>query len=114
MSSIYKRNVITAALVTVLVLFLSLTDPGKLPLPLLIVPFLVLFCLVYVVTKGYILLHFRTTRKRKVIAAGVVAMVPTLLLMFQSIHQLNLRDVVVIVALACVTGFYVAKADFIN
>ncbi len=39
---------------------------------------------------------------------------PTLLLMFQSIHQLNSKDVVVVVALVCATGFYVAKADFIN
>jgi hypothetical protein len=97
-----------------LVTLLTATDPTKLPLPVLILPFFLGFAFIYLVTNRLVLSSMQINRKRAVIISGVAALVPTLLLMFQSVHQLTIRDVLVIVGLAVATAFYIVKADFIS
>ncbi len=111
----YKKIIILVGLALLLLSFVILTNPKNLALPLLIVPFLLTFLFVYKLVQFTLpnksLLHSRRTRT---ILAGSIALVPVLLLMFQSIHQLTIRDVFVVVSLAGLTAFYVAKADFIQ
>lgn len=96
-------------------IFLMSTNPQNLPLPLLIVPFLWLFMSIFWVTL-YIVRKFtkRLSKSRRVIVAGVFATFPVLLLVFQSIHQLTIRDVVISVAMVCIAAFYLDRADFIH
>lgn len=96
-------------------LFLMFTDPKELPLPLLIVPFIWLFTVLFFTTLW--LLEGRSEklpRKRAVIIASVVSTLPVLLLIFQSIHQLSIKDVLLTIGLITVASFYLQRADFIR
>ena len=95
-------------------LFFATTDPDKLPLPFLIFPFIWLF--ISIGFTMYLLLKLRTGAGKR--QAGAVALllasVPVLLLVFQSIHQLTIRDVLISVGLAGIAAFYLLRADFIR
>jgi hypothetical protein len=96
-------------------LFLSLTDPTRLPLPLIIVPFAWLFLVLYLSINFVI--HWRwpdSSKKRSVIVAGVGAALPVLLLVFGSIHQLTIKDFLLALAIVTCVSVYMAKADFIH
>lgn len=94
--------------------FFVATDPSKLPLPLLIIPFLWLFTCIFV-TMWLLLRQKRNVAPRQaVIVAGVVATFPVLLAVFQSIHQLSIRDVLLSVTLVVFTAIYLLRADFIS
>ncbi|HKU19248.1 MAG TPA: hypothetical protein VJP80_08390 [Candidatus Saccharimonadales bacterium] len=92
-----------------LILLLITTQPTKLPSALLILPFVLMF---FVLTGAIgLLLSWRSTRltakKYKLGALG--ASLPVLLLVLQSIGQLTLRDVLIIIALFALAYFYVAR-----
>jgi len=92
--------------------FIFLTNPHNLPLPLLILPFLWLFaviiCSLWIVYK--LVLHRSPGRKNQ-LNFGLAALVPVLLAILQSIHQLSIKDVVLVVGFVAVAGFYVARLD---
>jgi hypothetical protein len=91
------------------------TNPANLPVPFLIVPFLWLFVAIFMTV--HIILESRLAsiaRKRRVVIAGVCATLPVLLLVFESIHQLSLKDFLITVALIVCVSFYMMRADFIE
>jgi len=94
--------------------FLVTTDPSRLPLVLLVVPFLWLFAVLSVTT--WLILKNRpsVTRKQAVLVSGVMATIPVLLAIFQSIHQLSLRDVLLSTGLVLLAAVYMLRADFIR
>lgn len=96
-------------------LFLAMTDPRTLLLPLVLVPFAWLFAAIYIAVNGA--LEWRApdlAKKRRIVIAGVSASLPVLLVVFESIHQLSIRDVLIVCALVIVTSFYLLRADFIK
>lgn len=95
-------------------LFIVLTDPRHLPLPLLVVPFLWLFGSLFLTTWLILKDHKSVSRRQVVMIAGVVASIPVLLMVFQSIHQLSLKDVLLSVGLVLLTAVYMLRADFIR
>lgn len=95
-------------------LFILLTNPNNLPLPLLVVPFLWLFVTLFV---GIRLLVGRLQNvygRKSVLIAGFGATLPVLLIIFQSIHQLSIRDVLLSLGLVAVAAVYMLRADFIK
>lgn len=105
-----------AALVALYVfgpLLAALTDPNVLPLPLLIVPFMWLFAVIYV--SLHLLLKYKTSASKKQarIIASLTASLVVLLCVFQSIHQLSIRDVIISFAIIGIAGLYLLRADFI-
>ena len=46
--------------------------------------------------------------------AGIIASVPVLLAVFQSIHQLSIRDVLLSVGLVVLAAVYMLRADFMR
>ena len=96
-------------------LFIFLTDPNNLPLPLLVVPFLLLFVCLFIVIKFSLLKLgvIRTNRKASIVS-GVVASLPVLLLTFQTVHQLSVIDVLVSVCLVTLATIYITKTEFIR
>jgi hypothetical protein len=93
----------------VLLLFVLLTDPSHVPVPLLVIPFILLFVALYfslcaVLTKYTSL---QITRMRRVAASGASIGVITAAL--QSLGQLTLRDVIVAAALIAVGYFYIGR-----
>lgn len=97
------------------IVFLMSTNPARLPLPLIMVPFLWLFVSIF--ATAWVLLGivgpFKAKRPR-LLVAGAGATLPVLMLVFKSIHQLTARDVVLAIALVGVATFYVSRADFIK
>lgn len=115
LNRILSRVIILSLPLALLLVFVILTDPRRLPLPLLVMPFILLFAFIYKLIKSVLLYGTELERSKSwTIVAAVGALVPTFLLMFQSIHQLTVRDVLVVISLGLVTAFYVAKADFIR
>lgn len=93
-------------------LFLAFTDPSRLPIALLVVPFMWLFIALFV-TVWLVLKRLGQSKRRRSIIATAAATLPVLLLIFQSIHQLSFKDVVLAVILLAAISFYLSKADFI-
>lgn len=91
--------------------FLLFTNPNKLPLPLLVVPFFGLFVVLYIFNR-WLWRHY--SKRKQLIFAAVGSSTPVLLLVFQSIHQLTIRDVLIVLGLVMMTAFYLSKADFIK
>jgi hypothetical protein len=98
-------------------LFLMFTNPDKLPLPLLLVPFLIIFTALFL-TVMFVGSHTHFLKgistRRKYAIAGFVAALPMLLALFQSLHQLTIRDVLIAVALIVGVIFYISRADFLR
>jgi hypothetical protein len=94
--------------------FLLTTNPHSLPLPLLVLPFLWLFSVLFVTTTLLLKRRQNVARRKIVIIAGVVASIPVLLAIFQSIHQLSIKDVLLSVGLVLLAAWYVLRADFIR
>jgi hypothetical protein len=103
----------TIALYAALFLWLSLTDPRKLPIVLLIVPFGLLFAAVFM-TVSLILKQFmpRMTVAKRRIAASCVSGLPSFLLILSSVNQLTWRDVALVAFLSIILLFYASRARF--
>lgn len=95
-------------------LLFMLTDPNSLPLPLLILPFIWLFAVLYVSVHLLLKLKTGATKKQSQITAALCASLIVLLAVFQSIHQLSVRDVAISVAIIGIAALYLLRADFIK
>lgn len=96
-------------------LFLLTTDPETLPLPLLLVPFLLLALALYKTAElGYKILFKKLTTQRIRLLAVITASLPTLILILASIGQLTLRDTAIIGGLLIFLTFYLRRIDFIK
>ncbi len=94
--------------------FFLLTDPHNLPLPLLVLPFLWLFTVIFVTAHKILGLRKDISGRKLVIVAGVIATIPVLLALFQSIHQLSLKDVLISTGIVLFAAWYLMRADFIR
>lgn len=99
-------------------LVIFLTNPNKLPLPLLILPVLLLFFIIY--TTIYIILTKRfnksrlISKTRMIVISGIAAIMPVLLLVLASIRQFTFRDIVLALALVICVSWYLLKVDFLK
>jgi hypothetical protein len=94
----------------------SFTNPDRVSLAVLLVPFLLLGCLSYLLTS--LVMGFRggqTDRKiiGKLIPLSVSFLVVALLLL-ASLGQLTLKDTVLVVGFTLLFMGYVARADFLK
>jgi hypothetical membrane protein len=81
----------------------------------LVLPFIWLFVVLFMTTFWLARKRFHAlSDRRAIMTAGVVATLPVLLLVFQSVHQLSIKDVLLAVGLIIVTTFYLSRADFIR
>lgn len=113
LKSFRKTGIIVLSLLA-LPLFLTLTNPEKLPLPLLMVPIILVFIISYILIDT-ILAALRPSmlkNKRRFIA-GVASALPTLLVILQSIQQLTIKDALIVLGLWVLCVWYLQKIDFI-
>jgi len=114
-----KTKIILSILAVYLALplFIMNTNPEQLPLPLLLVPFLlffiVLFVSIYLIGSRMRLLK-GLERRRQFAVSALLASIPWLLLVFQSLQQLTIRDVLISLSLVVATAFYISRADFLR
>lgn len=103
-----------------LIAFLMLTNPASLPSVVIILPFVGLFGAIYfsviecfrLVSRAYgdtIIVRHRLGRPK--VTAALVAGLPVLLLVLQSIGQLTVWDVLTAAAIFLITYFYVSKSS---
>jgi hypothetical protein len=108
------KHVKKAALLLVppafLVAFLLLTDPYNLPLAFILVPFLILGITTYYVMRTSLQLTPLSLRKRTFIASTFTGTL-LLLVLLQSIRQLSVKDLLILVALLVGLTFYVRRLD---
>lgn len=114
-----KRQILrTIASWGVLTLFMMLFQPDKLPVVVLIVPFVLLFMAFY--SSWQLLYGFRgryrakkglPPKPRKHLGLAV-CLSATLLLVLQSLGQLTLKDVLTVVAIVVLGYVYLARSRF--
>ncbi len=114
MKHVSVRKIITAGgLVITLIAFLLFTSPHHLPLILIMVPFILFFLLLfyafYQIGGGSVNKH----RRQRLIRAGLLAFIPVLLLVLQTIHQLTGKDLLITGGLVLLTSYYLNKANFL-
>lgn len=114
-----KKSHTLVILVLLLGMFILLfaTNPNNLPLPLLILPFVLLFLIIF--TSTLFVIQRRSSSMKLLtpkssIIAFTVAGVPVLLAVFQSIHQLSIRDVLISAGLFGGIVFYLSKTDVLT
>lgn len=94
----------------ILLVYLLSMNPGELPSVLLIVPFALLFIVIFLVVAS-IVGHYGVTGPKRIRLSVVIAIAPALLLVLQSLGQLTVRDTVAMFALFGVTYFYIVRLD---
>lgn len=94
--------------------FMLLTDPGKIALPLLIVPFILIGFVCYQVVEATLLL--RSNRKSPYIRIFPlsIAFLTVCLLLLESLHQLTWKDTALVGGFTMLLWLYVWKADFLK
>lgn len=95
-------------------IFMTVTNPETLPLPLLTIPFILVFAALYM-TVGLLLKKYFSNLRGKSPQAVALTLsgLPVLLIILQSIGQLSIRDLLIIVTLIVGLIFYFRKTDFL-
>jgi len=109
----HKLKIIGGSILALLVIFSS-TRPDKMPSLMLIIPFLLMFLALWLILSVVIALISSRSPRKIARSAAFIAGLPILLLVLQSIGQLTLRDVMIIIALFAVSYFYVARTNTIT
>jgi NADH:ubiquinone oxidoreductase subunit 3 (subunit A) len=106
------KNYIYLSLITITALALLLfgTNPRNISSAALIAPFVLIFIVLFL-TASYFLRLKGLTKRASWIIATFIALLPTLLLVLQSIGQLTIRDVATIIALFAIAYFYAIRVD---
>lgn len=103
-----KQFIVLILCIVALTLLLLSTDPAKLPSFLLILPFIILYVLL--LTISILFLQKRgMARLRSIKVGSLLAGLPLLLLVLQSLGQLTPRDVLVIIILFVLSYFYLSR-----
>ena len=106
-----KRPLILMVLYGGFFVFLASTDPKKLAIGWLIVPFIWLFFslfLTFIYVIDWLSVNHRHNRRQTILAA-LLAAVPTVMLLLDSVDQLTLKDGLLIIGLGGLALFYVNK-----
>lgn len=91
------------------VIFFLTTSPENLPIALLVVPFLYMFVTTYLTTRFLVGQFLVKTPGRANILAGLTAVGVTLLLLLSSLHQLTIRDILLVFGIAVIFIWYLRK-----
>ena len=95
-------------------LFIVTTNPDNLPLPFLVLPFIWLFASLLVGTRLLLKRQTKASNAQIWYISVLVALVPVLLLVFQSIHQLSIQDILLTAGIVVIATVYMLRADFIR
>lgn len=94
-----------------LVTLLCTTQPDRLPSAVLILPFALMFAILALLIALAIGWRHGGISSKAIRAGCTAAVLPTLLLVLQSVGQLTLRDALTLFALFGITYFYMSKVN---
>lgn len=109
-----RRTIILLAIWAGFIAFLLMTDPNKLSIGWLLIPFAWLFAAIFVTVRfvsRFLSPNGSSRSRRSFVLALVAASVPTLLLLLDSINQLTPKDVLLIIGLGIGGFFYVRRLN---
>lgn len=106
----FRRLLLILATSLALSLIIVFTNPYKLPLLFLVIPFALIGFGCYLALSGLMRLGSVSARKRKLISA-ILSTALLLILLMQSIRQLCLKDVLILLALLAGITFYIRRLD---
>lgn len=98
-----------------LVLFVMSTDPNKISLPFVLIPFLVIGFILYHLTS--LLLNLRKQQKRTFLVKTIplsISFSGVCLLLLGSLHQLTWKDSLLVCGFTVLFWLYVVRADFLK
>lgn len=113
-----RNTILLVLLYLSLPLLLFVTNPQKLPIALLILPVFLLFVIIYVTV--YLLLNKRIKKSERIsktrlaLIAGIISIVPVLLIVLASIQQFTLRDIILSIVIVIGISWYLLKVDFLK
>lgn len=110
----WKKVLPVAGAYLALLIILFTTNPQKLPVGLLFVPFILIFICLYlpVLLVIRLLRSSKTSGRKDLAVAGTVAGIPTVALLLSSINQLTIKDVALLSALLIGGLFYASRFGF--
>ena len=111
MSKTKKRLIILLGIYLVVLVFFISVNPEKLPLILLLLPFLLIFLVMYLSLIFVLDTFFKIKSQPKRLIAFSVSIMPVLLLIIQSITQLTLRDVLLSISIVVIVVWYTIKLN---
>lgn len=110
MTNLQKKSIWLAAGYFLAAIFFVSVNPEKLPLIFILVPFLIIFGLLYATIYLILDTFFNISVHQRRIVALVLSIMPVLLLVIQSITQLTVRDVLLCIAITVIVIWYSAKS----
>jgi hypothetical protein len=116
MNRIYRQKKLYIALLGAifLCLFIFSTDPRNLSAPLLLVPPIVLFGVLFTVAYAVLSAYTDVPKAKQRVMSGVIAIAPVLLLLFASLGQLTGRDTVLSLLFVGGLATYFGKAAIVH
>ena len=113
---IVKKLGLALSPAVLLLIFLFTTNPQALPAVLLLIPFVLLFsCVFSLVYWTSALLSFgRINGKRRLMLSFCLALLPTLLLLLQSINQLTARDILIFSLFIFILVMYIFRINAVK
>lgn len=110
----YKTTSAVIIIFVFMAIFLFGTDPNSLPLPLIIAPFVLLFLVLYIIAQVLVRRFLPKTKRSLRRGLGIiVAGLPVMLLVLESIGQLTARDFFIVIGLISLLVYYFRKTDFL-
>jgi hypothetical protein len=109
-----SRLIITLLLLLSLVCFFMFVNPGRLPIVMTLVPFIVLFALIYSISQILLEIIFNLSNQKRRLVSLVLSIMPVLLLILQSISQLSIRDVWLCLAITIILIWYGLKFNSVK
>lgn len=86
--------------------FFVFVDPNKLSLPLIILPFLIIFALLFYTLKFFLDLITTLSSHKKLLISLILSIMPTLLLVIQSVTQLSIKDIILSFGITIILVWY--------
>lgn len=94
-------------------LFFAFVNPEKLPLILILLPFIIIFLLIYISVQIVLDIFFTLKTKRQShIISLVLAVMPVLMLIIQTVTQLTVRDVILSISITTILIWYSLRSGF--
>lgn len=104
------RLIVLFVLTLLIVLFFAFFSPESLPVGYLVVPFVLLFIWVYILSSTLYLIFFKKENKP---VSAFTAIFLIFVLLLGSLRQLSARDIILSISLLALLGWYANKI-FIN
>jgi hypothetical protein len=109
-----NKIMVILSVLGVLAVFLALTNPQRIALPLLLVPFLLIGTLVFLIVRLFLPLQTDKKSLTSRIIPVMLSIFSVIILLLSSLHQLTWRDTLLVTGFGLLFILYISRADFLS